>query len=289
MNTNIARTVFVIKINKKRYLHVKTLGIDIPSQFIKLRLEQYIGSKNEWNKLTSLTVSIHFQDASETGLPCTWEFEDITLYEEQLSKYIPHMKWNEKQINMWNDLFGIENINDLYAIILDKPPEYKDDLNDDAIAIIYGSSDLRKLKEECGPFMHIIASGQEAKDIFEKSGSKNLFIEYLKAITLINYQLYAHRNTTKRNSDSQIVAEPIVNSESDTKNGHNSIKRLIGTITITSEQPPKLPTEESIANYKKLSWPCKGGVRHMKSGKVVPYASHTKHRHIDTNDTKEGM
>lgn len=56
------------------------------------------------------------------------------------------------------------------------------------------------------------------------------------------------------------------------------ITRVLGDIKLTSEKPPKAATKETIVKYKVATWQARGGLRHLKSGKIVPFTGCVKHR-----------
>ena len=59
-------------------------------------------------------------------------------------------------------------------------------------------------------------------------------------------------------------------------------KRLVRTVgtalKITSEKPPKQPTPATVIKYKTPVWTARGGVRRLKSGKLVPFKESVRHR-----------
>ncbi len=56
------------------------------------------------------------------------------------------------------------------------------------------------------------------------------------------------------------------------------IVRTVGGIKMTSQKPPRLPSANSIVHYKTAVWTARGGVRRMKSGKLVPFKESVRHR-----------
>lgn len=61
--------------------------------------------------------------------------------------------------------------------------------------------------------------------------------------------------------------------------------RTLGLVTIKSEDRPKPSNMTTIRRYKTASWTARGGIRHLKSGKAVPFKPCVKHRKAlkDTN------
>lgn len=54
--------------------------------------------------------------------------------------------------------------------------------------------------------------------------------------------------------------------------------RYVGTIKVTSSKIPRKPTTESLRKYKVATWKARGGIRHMKDGRVIPFSESIRHR-----------
>ena len=50
------------------------------------------------------------------------------------------------------------------------------------------------------------------------------------------------------------------------------IVRNVGSMKISSEKVPKVPSPETVTHYKVAVWKARGGIRHYKNGKVTTFA-----------------
>lgn len=56
--------------------------------------------------------------------------------------------------------------------------------------------------------------------------------------------------------------------------------RTIKGLQIKSERPPRRPTKQSVIKYSMESWACRGHMRRLKSGRLVPVSPSVHHRKI---------
>ena len=56
------------------------------------------------------------------------------------------------------------------------------------------------------------------------------------------------------------------------------IIRNVGSMRISSEKIPKVPSPETVTHYKVAVWKARGGIRRYKNGKVTTFAPCVKHR-----------
>ena len=54
--------------------------------------------------------------------------------------------------------------------------------------------------------------------------------------------------------------------------------RRVGMVTVTSAAIPRESTERTVTHYKVAVWKARGGIRRMKSGKLVPFKEGVRHR-----------
>ena len=123
----------------------------------------------------------------------------------------------------------------------------------------------------------IVEYAVKTEEKLKKNGTDN-FREFVKIIQtilpVINYQLYLHKPKPKRTPKQSSSVKSIPDLTTEPKR----ITRIIGPISTKSPKPPKLPTEESVRKYKVASWHCRGGMRRLKSGKLVPFKPSIHHR-----------
>lgn len=107
------------------------------------------------------------------------------------------------------------------------------------------------------------------KKLWTVNDSKESISDFVTAIIRVNKELSSdEKPKAKRSSNvnSGIKAVSFDGAETPRK---QIIRTLKSGITITSERPPKAPTEDNIRHYKALAWNQRGHVRHYKSGKEV--------------------
>lgn len=63
--------------------------------------------------------------------------------------------------------------------------------------------------------------------------------------------------------------------------------RTIKGLQIKSEKPPRKPTRQSVIKYSMESWACRGHMRRLKSGKLVPVSPSVHHRKILADNKQE--
>lgn len=103
---------------------------------------------------------------------------------------------------------------------------------------------------------------------------------FLILISKINYALYTNKTKTPRKTTSATKHQTAI---ADTIEQPTKRIRTVGVINIKSEKPPRLPNKDTIVKYKVASWKTRGGVRRLKSGKLVPFKESIHHRHALMN------
>ena len=58
---------------------------------------------------------------------------------------------------------------------------------------------------------------------------------------------------------------------------------------MTPEKPPRMPSKESVIKYKTAVWIARGGIRHMKNGKLVPFRESVRHRKCLQSDANDDI
>lgn len=111
-------------------------------------------------------------------------------------------------------------------------------------------------------------AGNEFADII------NLFcaMAYLSNYILMLNKPKAIRKKSAGNSVKKAVVSDI------SENIPKRIVRNVGSMRISSEKVPKVPSSETVTHYKVAVWKARGGIRHYKNGKVTTFAPCVKHR-----------
>ena len=236
----------VIQANKDRYIYFKIKELDAtsPKKSMVIYLQDFFMQGDD----------INIWQAGISGDLCIEEsgdgnINDIFLTEKDRSgKKIP-IKTNTKNVMLFPDI---------YHLIHQKTLGWSDmDMALWENVMIPASK--RKLHK-------IIYTAKS--DSFE-----HLCMIFMYNIPVINYELYCYKPKairSKSTGHTKGIAVP------DAK--PKRITRMIGPISMKSPKPPKLATEESIRRYKVASWHCRGGMRKLKSGKVVPFKPSIHHR-----------
>lgn len=111
-------------------------------------------------------------------------------------------------------------------------------------------------------------AGNEFADII------NLFcaMAYLSNYILMLNKPKAVRRKSAGNSGKKAVVSDI------SENMPKRIVRNIGSMKISSEKVPRVPSPETVTHYKVAVWKARGGIRHYKNGKITTFAPCVKHR-----------
>lgn len=115
------------------------------------------------------------------------------------------------------------------------------------------------------------------KKQYHTDGFAELIRIFIILITKVNYQLYINKKAkTLRKESAKTKGKMSI--EIIEQDAPKKLIRMIGCITITSEKPPRLPTEKTVTRYSVASWKCRGGLRHMQNGKIIPFKESVHHR-----------
>lgn len=122
----------------------------------------------------------------------------------------------------------------------------------------------------------VLAYAKDTEKALKEKGTDNV-AELAKIffcfIRIVNAELMANKprlNRSKGKGGRKHMA--------DSKSPAKKAVRDIGRISIQSKAVPHAPTRDTVVRYKTPSWKCRGGIRKMKSGKLVPFKPCVKHR-----------
>lgn len=235
----------VIQTNKDRYIYFKIKELDATSskKSMVIYLQDFFMQGNTVNIWQAGISGDLCLEESETG-----DIENMFLPKKDQSAKIP-IKISTKNVMLFPDI---------YRLIRQKTLGWSD--MDMALwENVMIPTTERKLHE-------IVYTTKS--DSFE-----HLCTMFMYNMPVINYELYCYKPKairSKSTGHTKGIAVP------DAK--PKRITRMIGPISMKSPKPPKLATEESIRRYKVASWHCRGGMRKLKSGKVVPFKPSIHHR-----------
>lgn len=96
---------------------------------------------------------------------------------------------------------------------------------------------------------------------------------FIKLITIVNFKLSQEKPVADRKANKKINRVEYVESMQPKR-----LVRNISGITFTSVKPPKSSSRETVIHYKVASWKARGGFRHLKDGRIVPFKESIRHR-----------
>ena len=123
------------------------------------------------------------------------------------------------------------------------------------------------------------------------NGIQELARVFLRYMALLNY--YLERNKPKairqpvKKKQAPAATEKTEQLEVQTAQPPKRLVRQVGMALVTTVKPPKAPTEDSVRHYKTPVWKARGGVRRLKSGKLVPFKESIRHRKALLNQNSE--
>lgn len=252
-------TEFSYKLHRDRYMHIKIEEISIENFSMKMTIQDYSVQDTLWIPGTKCSCEVTFYfDTATTKLPNLPEtirsmplnvpFMRIKLYGEccnphDINMYVDFkdLNWNQKQIEVWlrNDKDYTQNVMDM--------------IRDQGTS---SCLELAKYVLMCNAVTNYMLHGNKPRIVREPKGPKEG-----KA-----------PNTTDRQS-TQADSSP-----DDQKLPERRI-RYIGTVKVTSTAVPRQATPDRVRHYKVAVWKAKGGIRHMKDGRVIPFKESIRYRH----------
>lgn len=238
-----------IRINKRRYINIETLNVNKTKKSITIKWADYSGRSHQWilHNLTTMTLTFNDTDGFDIDI----KDEDLLVYENLVTDFISEMKWDKKHEQLWRDMFGlydktnysvctlnlkldsaqlaISNGSDELTMIDDESmiESILNDINEKEHLIVPDITYIKRVKDTLKPFpLKIdIAETRPYEDVCKEIVNDYLadFItSYLKAIALINHEIYFNPGTMTSN-------------EPDSKGRYT---RVYGDIKIQSENEP---------------------------------------------------
>lgn len=225
----------------------------------KLHRDRYMHVKIEEVSVEDLSMKMFVQDytAQESlwvpGTKCQAEvtfskndiaFTNIKLYGECCN---PH------DINMWIDFSEMHWNKRQLSIWLNKDKEYTQKVMD--MLAQQGTSsclELMKYALMCNCVTNYMLHGNKPKIVREPKEKKE---SSAKTKEQANVQTHDNGKLPERRV------------------------RYIGTVKVTSTSIPRQATPDRVRHYKVAVWKAKGGIRHMKDGRVIPFKESIRYRH----------
>lgn len=213
-----------------------------------------------------------------------WKIQELKIHGEDryikiyLKDYIAYPEY-------WQP--GVEgNLTIPYEIETDilGTPKFKDIKTSDDIQFskmfrLLTPQDLAWSNEDYEFFKKTCLNMADTTDLeMAKAGTNNfrsLSVTFMALMSLINFQLYKNKPVANRKANkakTKVIVQTV-----DEKQPKQLI-RNVGTISIKSVKPPRLPSEETVIHYKVAQWTARGGLRHMKDGRIIPFKESVRRR-----------
>lgn len=225
---------FVIKVNKRRYIHVTKTHIDKNNKTITVKIKDYTGNRYDWITNGYALVEFSFETENNDGLPCNTKVIETQSYEQCLTDYIHEMNWDKSQIAFWLDMFGTNFPDEMVLADFDKTNQTEINCK----AILLSEKDYFRLLSISKTLDIETERTQEtAKSYLEQQVSNKLIIEYFKCIAVINHNIFIHMD---ENSQNDIQME----------NVNGKFTKTINNMTIKSNVYPKIITAKGETQYE---------------------------------------
>lgn len=243
----------VLQLNKARYLYWKIKKLNIAERTMDIFVCDYNRISEIWQMGTNLNAHFIFEPS-----------EIVQKYSQEILR----RKISEDSL-MRVRLVDYQTSSQIYKII----PIDNFNWNHREIEI----------------WKHMVSISEAAEHNLRKKNT-NAGLELLKIFThfilVANQELYFNKPKADRKANSQkkkvkIEAGEVLHSD--------KIVRVVGGIKMTSEKPPRMPSKESVIKYKTAVWTARGGIRHMKNGKLVPFRESVRHRKCLQSDANDNI
>jgi hypothetical protein len=121
-------------------------------------------------------------------------------------------------------------------------------------------------------------------DLLEETGT-NSCIELIKyammCCCVTNYMLHGNKPKIVREPKTKDKAFPKPTAETADESQAKAPERrvrYIGAVKVTSTSMPREATPERVRHYKVAVWKARGGIRHMKDGRTIPFKESIRYR-----------
>lgn len=182
-----------IQCNKRRYERIELLDIDESKQTFVVRVSHYTGSRNKWLLLNKITFRFQFKDPDANGdTAMQWAAEDIISTDEFLTRYITDLKWDNRHIHFWFDLFGTNYPDKMMRLQLELSSDDDESDNDRpkySTATLLNADLFPKIKHLYGQSLCVLKQGKDARAEKDNSLACLMMTNYLKHMSLINHML----------------------------------------------------------------------------------------------------
>lgn len=232
-------TDFVYKLQRDRYLHVKLEEVSVEELSLKLFVQDYTVQETLWIPGTKGYAEITF-DTTENGEHNSHEMT-IHTYGECCN---PH------DINVYLNLDELGWNRHQQDVWLDKDRTYT---------------------------QHVME--------MLKNGGTSSCLELMKYALMCNcvtnYMLYGNKPKIVREPSARTAHTNAPAANTPTKDSSQTERRVryIGTVKVVSTSIPREATPDRVRHYKTAVWKARGGIRHMKDGRTIPFKESIRYRH----------
>jgi hypothetical protein len=231
----------VLRIRNDTYYHFKMLGIDPGEKTFEVRLQKYSSLKYCPEKYLEKKI---------WGFECTLDV-----------KVEAKGEGNEKGACMYG-----RNKKRAYELLSEEM------LTQDATG--WTPNEILFFETVFKPVVDVIYSKDEVSKAFEQDAKI-----FMMGVTKANYAIASNRPKREKTEAKKGVpakkAEAVIAPEEERP---TKTVRSYGSIRVTSERPPRVPSDKTIRTYKVAAWNARGHVRRYKSGREVYIKPHVCHR-----------
>lgn len=228
----------VMRISRNGYVYWEIVEINLEEQDLRVYLEFYSVFNDAWKFMSKGVCRYHFKDGAV-----------VTDGDTMESLYFPYQIFHE----------DYQSVGALYKLHdVDKDPAWSEKERTVFNSVVR----MAAIKED-------IEAKKSNTDMFRGIASTFGVLTYLVNLNLRNEKVRTERKSGKRKGEACEQSE---------LNTNKRRIRYVGKIRVKSDKTPKLPTEESVVKYKTPIWHARGGVRHMKDGRVIPFKESVHHR-----------
>lgn len=239
----------VLQLNDARYIEWEIKRLDVEKREMDVFVRDYFYMQNIWQIGISCVINYKFEELTT---------EDKANYESGDNSTLG------RKIRM---------------VITDKM----------TFPIIYRMipiNELRWTEEEKEVFKNLTIAYADDTEKKLKSKNKDTCDDLAQIFTHFmlrtNQELYKNKPKAVRTSSSNTKRKTVT--ETPEGEGPRKLIRNVGQIRMRSTKPPKHPNMEVVVHYKTAVWKARGGVRKMKSGKLVPFKESIRHRKCMTEN-----
>lgn len=171
-----------IRANKQSYILIEFIEFDKSKQYIEAKISVYKGKNKEWMLNSISHISMQFNN-KEGKTACVYKWIDGYSYEEIISMFVKDMHWDNKKTNLWYDIFGACDIDDIAIVKLPN-------MDKNSGFIVNRMSEFKPSIKQLSIDMQIIKQKSDVFDVYHDMQLNIIFETYIQTIGIINCILF---------------------------------------------------------------------------------------------------